>query len=180
MEPEPFPRQVDLVDEQVIRDHAAEQPASVILPADGLAELDVELVQHTDTHQEAGQVGRQPVHDLVGQVVARLLRRRGQGVDHLARIASGTHRQHGHLHPGRPALREGAEPPAIDGFASQARQLKQLLDLDVGERKIAGAQLCDHACQPEPGRGEHGVVLAGHQQTDMGQQMLGKTYQRAL
>ena len=117
--------------------------------------------------------GRQPVHDLVGQVVARLLRRRGEGVDHLARIASGAHGQHGHLQPGGPALGEGAKPPAIDGFASQARQLEQLLDLDLGEREIVGAQLGDDAGQPEPGRGEHRVVLAGHQQADIGRQTPG-------
>ena len=180
VEPEPFACAVDLVDEQVVSDHAVQEPAGVILAADGLAELGVELVQDADAHQEAGQVGRQPVHDLVGQVVTRLLRRRRQGVDHLARIASGAHRQHGHLEPGGPALRQGAKPPAIDGLASQARQLEQLLDLDLGERQIVGAQLGDNPCQPEPGGGEHGVVLAGHQQTDMGRQALGNTCQRAL
>ena len=123
--------------------------------------------------EKPARSGRQPVHDLVGQVVTRLPRRRRQGVDHLARIASGAHRQHGHLEPGGPALREGAKPPAVDGLASQARQLEQLLDLDLGERQIAGPQLGDNAGQPEPGGGEHGVVLAGHQQPDMGRQTLG-------
>ncbi len=37
VEAEPLPGQVDLVDEQVVSDHAAEEPAGVILAADGLA-----------------------------------------------------------------------------------------------------------------------------------------------
>ena len=180
VQPEPLARAVDLVDEQVICDHPVQQPAGVLPAGERLAEPGVELLQDADARQEAGQGGGQPTHHLAGQVVARLPRRGGEGVDHLARVAACPHHQHGHLQPGRPALGQGAKPPPIDGLASQARQLEQLLDLDLGERQITGPQLGDNPRQPQPGGREHRVVLAGHQQTDMAGQLPGQTCQRSL